>query len=67
MSREDAVRVLAPYLWDCEKREILEYEVIYFFNVNERVKNAGNPNLPGGTSYGKISEDTKINNGFDSD
>lgn len=67
MSREDAVRLLAPYLWEYEKREILEYEVIYFFNVNERIKNAGNPNLPGGSAYGKISEDAKTNHGFDTD
>lgn len=55
MAREEAIRVLAPYLWECEKREIMEYEVIYFFNVNERIKNATNYNLPGGSSYGKIN------------
>ena len=65
LARDDAVRVLAPYLWDYEKREILEYDVIHFFNINERVKNAGNHNLPGGSAYGKISD--KDNNGFDSD
>ena len=65
MAREDAIRVLAPYLWECEKREILEYEVIYFFNVNERIKNANNANLPGGAAYGKINP--QANNGFDSD
>ena len=59
------MRVLAPYLWEYEKREILEYDVIYFFNIQERVKNAGNHNLPGGAAYGKISE--KDNNGFDTD
>ena len=68
MSKEDAIRVLAPYLWEYEKREILEYaDVIYFFNVNERVKNVGNNNLPGGSAYGKISEDPKTNHGFDTD
>lgn len=65
MSRDDAVRVLAPFLWECEKREILEHDVIYFFNVNERIKNANNFNLPGGAAYGKINPQT--NNGFDSD
>lgn len=59
--------MLSPYLWEYEKQEILEYDVIYFFNVNERVKNAGNSNLPGGSSYGKISEDVKVNHGFDTD
>lgn len=48
--------MLAPYLWEYEKREIMDYEVIYFFNINERVKNAGNHNLPGGAAYGKNNE-----------
>ena len=65
MAREDAIRLLAPYLWECEKREIIEYEIIYFFPVNERVKNASNNSLPGGAAYGKIN--ATINNGFDTD
>ena len=65
MPREEAQRVLAPYLWEFEKREIQEYDVIYFFNVNERVKNATNSSLPGGSGYGKVNE--KDNNGFDTD
>lgn len=65
MSREEALRVLAPYLWEYEKRELMEYDTVHFFNIQERVKNAGNMNLPGGAAYGKISE--KDNNGFDSD
>lgn len=65
MPRDEAARVLAPYLWEFEKREIMEYDVIYFFNVNERIKNAGNANLPGGTNYGKLND--KDNNGFDTD
>ena len=60
------MRVLSPYLWEYEKKEILEYDVIYFFNINERIKNASNAhNLPGGSAYGKVAE--KDNNGFDSD
>ena len=39
MSQAEAIRVLSPYLWDYEKREIHEHETIYFFNVNERIKN----------------------------
>jgi len=65
MSQSDAIRLLSPYMFECEKREIYEYDTIYFFNVNERIKNVNNATLPGGNSYGKISEST--NNGFDSD
>lgn len=65
MSQAEAIRVLSPYLWDYEKREIHEHETIYFFNVNERIKNNGNSTLPGGTAYGKVNENT--NHGFDSD
>ena len=59
------MRVLAPYLWEYERREILEHDIIYFFNINERVKNAGNHNLPGGADYGSLKE--KDNHMFDSD
>lgn len=38
MSGEEASRLLAVYLWDYEKQEILEYENAYYFNVNERMK-----------------------------
>ena len=48
-----------------EKREIHEHDTIYFFNVNERIKNNGNSTLPGGAAYGKVNEQT--NHGFDSD
>lgn len=65
LARDDAIRLLSPYLWECEKREIVEYEVIYFFNINERVKNSNNGNLPGGSAYGKINAAT--NHGFDTD
>lgn len=39
MSSEEAVKVLNPYLWEYEKTEILDYDTIYFFNINERRKN----------------------------
>ena len=65
MSHTEAARVLAPYLWEYEKREIEEFQTVYFFNVNERIKNNGNANLPGGAAYGKIND--AINSGFDSD
>jgi serine/threonine protein kinase len=65
MSTQDASRLLQPYLLEYEKKEILEFETIYYFNVQERVKNQGNGQLPGGTAYGKLDEAT--NNGFDTD
>jgi hypothetical protein len=65
MSSEEAVKVLNPYLWEYEKTEILEYETIYFFNVNERKKsrqaNGGMPQLMG-------SNNSKLlNYGFDTE
>ena len=67
MTSQEAARVLAPYLWEYEKKEIFEYDTIYYFNVNERVKNqsAKESTLPGGHAYGKINDST--NHGFDSD
>lgn len=65
MNPQDASRVLAPYLWEHEKKEIFEFDTIYYFNIQERIKNQGNSNQPGGTAYGKINEAT--NNGFDTD
>jgi hypothetical protein len=38
LTPDDAVRVLSPYLWEFERNEILEYDMIYFFNINERKK-----------------------------
>ena len=38
MSGIEASKVLAPNLWDYEKTEILDYETVYFFNVQERIK-----------------------------
>jgi hypothetical protein len=35
---DDAARLFAPYLWEFEKQEILEQDMIYYFNVNERKK-----------------------------
>ena len=67
MSCNDAIRLLGPYLWEYEREELKskEYDTIYFFNINERIKNGNNSSLPGGSSYGKINENT--NHGFDSD
>jgi len=67
MTAEEASRVLAPYLWEVERREIFEYDTIYFFPVAERKKdrNTRDKPLAGGTAYGEINEET--NNGFDND
>jgi hypothetical protein len=42
MTQADAIRLLGPYLFEYEKREIYDYDTVYFFNVNERIKNASN-------------------------
>ena len=65
MSQSDAIRLLAPYMFEYEKREIHDYDTIYFFPVNERMKNVNNATLAGGNAYGKINEAT--NHGFDTD
>lgn len=44
MNPQDASRVLAPYLWEHEKKEIFEFETIYYFNIQERIKNQGSAN-----------------------
>lgn len=38
MTADDAFKILSPYLWDVEKREIFEYKTIYFFPIEERKK-----------------------------
>lgn len=38
MTAEEAFKILSPYLWEYEKSEIMEYEYVYFFNINERKK-----------------------------
>lgn len=35
---DEAYKILLPYLWEYEKQEILEFDMIYFFNINERRK-----------------------------
>jgi len=44
MSCQDASRILAPYLWEIEKKEIFEFDTIYYLNIQERIKNQGNAN-----------------------
>ena len=45
MSGQDAARILGPNLWEYEKSEILEIETVYFFNVQERMKQTSNQQL----------------------
>lgn len=33
MSGQEAAKILAPYLFEFEKKEILEQETVYFFNI----------------------------------
>jgi len=50
MTADDAFKVLSPYLWEVEKREIFEYKTIYFFPIEERKKqklNGANTSTPG--------------------
>lgn len=42
MTADEAFKVLSPYLWDIEKREIFEYKTIYWFNIEERKKQKNN-------------------------
>lgn len=69
MTADDAFKVLSPYLWEVEKREIFEYKTIYFFPIEERKKqklNGANVSSPGAQSeMGAFNEAT--NNGFDSE
>lgn len=69
MSADDAFKILSPYLWEVEKREIFEFKTIYFFPIEERKKqklNGSNLNSPGSQSeMGIFNEAT--NNGFDTE
>jgi len=42
MTADEAFKVLSPYLWDVEKREIFEFKTIYWFNIEERKKQKNN-------------------------
>jgi len=55
MHPRDALLHLSKYLLECEKTEILEYDVIYFINLLER------------KGVGLTTPDGVENNGFDND
>jgi dual specificity tyrosine-phosphorylation-regulated kinase 2/3/4 len=70
MSPEDAYKLFSNLLWDVERREIFEFETIYFFPVEERKKLRQKGSLAL-TMTGSQSEmgvfNDSTNNGFDSD
>lgn len=57
MDPRTALINFSKYLMDIEKTEILEYETIYWININERKTQKGPPITPDGID----------NNGFDND
>jgi dual specificity tyrosine-phosphorylation-regulated kinase 2/3/4 len=66
MSGQDAIKSLNNYLTEFEKKEVVEYQTIYYFNVTERQKWKGKEaQLPGGLDWGRFNKET--NNGFDTD
>jgi len=69
MTADEAFKVLGPYLWDVEKREIFEFKTIYYFNIEERKKQKNNGMTS--TSNGSQSDmgvfNETTNNGFDND
>ncbi len=66
MSGQEASKLFNNYLTEYEKKEILEYQNVYYFNVQERQKQKGKEaSLTGGVEWGRINEAT--NNGFDTD
>lgn len=69
MSADDAFKLFGPYLWEVEKREIFEFQTIYFFPIEERKKqkiNGSNQLSTGAQSDMGVFNDAS-NNGFDTD
>jgi len=38
MSGVEASRVFSQHLWEYEKSEVIDFDQIFFFNVQERIK-----------------------------
>ena len=57
MDPRSAVINYSKYLLEVEKTEILDYDTIYWFNINDRKAQKGPPTTPDGVD----------NNGFDND
>jgi len=43
MTPDEAFKVLGPYLWEVERREIFEFSTIYWFPIEHRKKEKMNP------------------------
>lgn len=69
MTADEAFKVLGPYLWEVERREIFEYKTIYYFNIEERKKskNNGMNSLTNGSQSDMGVFNDATNNGFDND
>jgi len=66
MTPDEATRVLAPYMWELERREVHEFDTIYFFPLAERKKEKEKTHRSkDANTYGILNEET--NNGFDND
>jgi len=57
MDPRQAVINFSKYLLDYEKTEILDFDIIYWFNIHDRKASKGPPTTPDGVD----------NNGFDND
>ena len=57
MDPRTALINFSKYLMEIEKQEILDYDTIYWFNINDRKNTKGPPTTPDGVE----------NNGFDND
>jgi len=50
MGPDEAFKLLTPYMWEVEKKEIFDFSTIYFFPIEERKKqkmNGSHANSPG--------------------
>lgn len=70
MSPEDAYKLFSNLLWEVERREIFEFQTIYFFPADERKKLRQKGSLAvtmngSQSEMGAFNEST--NNGFDTD
>ena len=64
MTPDEALRTLAPFLWEVERRELHEQDTIYFFPLVERKKEKDKQSRTDNV-YGVINDET--NHGFDND
>lgn len=66
MPAAEALKCFSAVMTEWERKEILEYQTVYYFNYEERKRWKGKEaSLPGGADWGRTNETT--NNGFDTD